>query len=211
MLVYEKETLGFYVSGHPMDRYKKEFRLYKINSIDDVQGFASDRQVTIMAVLVTQTEKKTRDGNEKYATITVDDQTGQLECYISPKLFEKWISIRDSSEPFFIQGHISADNQTGSSKRIWTDNIGRIEEMRKALANSINIYIDILNTKQDTVLKMKEIFLENKGSCHVQIAMTLKDTGDVVLKPDPSWKINPAEKFIERIESLLGEGSVSIL
>ncbi len=114
LLNFEKEVLGIYVSGHPMDEYRdvwqKNITAAAIDFVVDPesgQANAEDNsKVTIGGMITAKTVKSTRNG-QMMAFVTIEDMTGSVEVLVFPKDYEKYRSVLEDDNKIFVKGHVS--------------------------------------------------------------------------------------------------------
>jgi len=109
-LTFEKETLGFYITGHPMDSFAGEIALYANTTTGKLSGLKSDAEVRIGGLVTGLKERMTRRG-EKMATWTLEDLEGTVEVVVFPKTLPESREILTSPEPVFLVGRLKFEEQ----------------------------------------------------------------------------------------------------
>ncbi len=134
-LAYEKEVLGIYVSGHPLEEYeallKKQITATSADFVPDEETKAATlsdgAKVVVGGILESKTIKFTRQ-NQEMAFITLEDLVGSVEVIVFPKDYERYRDILKEEERLFVQGRVSAEEDKAAkliSERIW-----RFEDVR---------------------------------------------------------------------------------
>ncbi len=130
MLNFEKEMLGVYLSGHPMDKYEKKWRenITAVTSdflIDEETGASKvhDGESVIIGGMITGRTIKTTKSNQMMAFMTVEDMIGSLEVIVFPRDYEKYRIVIMSDAKVFVRGRVSAGDET-QAKLICEDIIG---------------------------------------------------------------------------------------
>jgi len=111
----EKETIGFFVTGHPLDDFKTEVQSYTTCTIGDAQTFTSAREVMLGAEVVALREIFTKRG-DRMAFATLEDTTGQIEAVIFSDIFLENDVILKSGEPIWVKAQLEPGD--GSNKVI---------------------------------------------------------------------------------------------
>ncbi len=121
MLNFEKEMLGVYLSGHPMDEYEKKWRenITAVTTdfiIDEETGASKvhDGESVIVGGMITGRTIKTTKSNQMMAFMTVEDMIGSLEIIVFPRDYEKFRSIIMSDAKVFVRGRVSAGDETAA-------------------------------------------------------------------------------------------------
>jgi len=108
MLAFEKETLGFYVSGHPLNKYSDELRLFADASTETLYRFV-DQQVNIGGIIsqVKKTKiKKGRNEGKMMAKFILDDQFGSVECVVFSDLYDKYARWLDNGVAVLVTANV---------------------------------------------------------------------------------------------------------
>jgi DNA polymerase-3 subunit alpha len=138
-LMMERESLGFYISGHPLDEYSHISTKYKIASIKS--EMASDKESFSIPIIVSKiTEKRTRKG-KNMAAVLIEDETGRVETVIFPK---QWSYLKGSVE----EGVVYLANIKAEKQSVADQETGEMNTVLKLMANSFNKleYIEIPKT-----------------------------------------------------------------
>jgi DNA polymerase III alpha subunit len=90
MLAYEKEALGFYISGHPLERYTSEIRRYANTTAATAIDKGERAEVILGGVVAAYQERSMKSGQGKYAFFTLEDQSGQIEFIVQAKKLEEY-------------------------------------------------------------------------------------------------------------------------
>ncbi|MCP4443874.1 MAG: DNA polymerase III subunit alpha, partial [Myxococcales bacterium] len=106
-LQFEKESLGFYISGHPLDRFAGDLKRYaNAIALDFVEERKEPGEYSIGGVVSAYRERPTRRGDGKLAFFQLEDAGGQLEVIVFPKTFEKVREVLTSDEPILCKGTV---------------------------------------------------------------------------------------------------------
>ena len=117
MLAYEKESLGFYISGHPLDRFAGEIRRFTTATTANCMDKGVRAEVTLAGVVVDFQEKSMKSGNGKYAFFKLEDQTGQIEFMVGSKKLDDYREILTRDDPLLVTGTVDAPYGEGETVR----------------------------------------------------------------------------------------------
>lgn len=197
----EKEKLGFYMSGHPFESYRPEFRAFVSDNLDELDPKKSTH-VTVGGLIVELRKIFTKKG-KKMAILTIDDGKGKMETAVFSELLESTQAFLKKDEIVIIQGEISIDAYSNSI-RMRADNIFNIPVARETFGRRM-----LLNIKADTDFQknlqtcyqlMKQY---STGKMPVQIIYQ-NEKGSVRLNIDHHWQISPEDEFMHSINQLPG-------
>ncbi|SDF58511.1 DNA polymerase III subunit alpha [Sporolituus thermophilus] len=198
LLAMEKEMTGFYVTGHPLDKYRDQLNNY--TKIDELMRYA-DGQSASIAGLIAGAKRITTKGGEMMCFATVEDFTNQVEVVIFPRVFEKYGKLLYPDAPVIVTGRI-AHNEEGV--KVLAEVIAALDTAPR------EVRIKILKRQETgrTLELLKEVFRKHPGSTTVYLHLV--DSRRVIRTERQFW-IEPSRAAIEAIESLLGKGSVMVV
>ena len=212
LLTMEKEMLGIYVSGHPLEPYKdKVEKISTMNTIDilssqdpEESGFnrIRDGSPIRLAGIVVEKKNKITKNNNMMAFITVEDLVGSIECIVFPMTYEKYSSYINEDEIIIIEGKLNLSEV--DEPKLIAEKISMLKEY-----NTDKLYLKI-NTLEnpDTFDDLKSIFSKHKGDTPVYV-YNERDKTTVIA--DRSMWINSHDRdAISELKSYLGESCVKI-
>ncbi len=194
ILKMEKEVMGFYISGHPLDKYEKILK-GKYTPIDDIE---KGQSVTLAGVITSLSVKKTKTGSYM-AVFNLIDKTGIIEVVVFPDAYEINKEKIKEDEVVVIKGIVDEDIETEDMKVI-AEEVMKPEEFAKE-ANMINLLISrdtVMNMDLEKLKKLLEEFKDKEGN---QVLITvLGNDFKAILQLPPDFKVEVNPKLIERLE-----------
>ncbi|MBM6551678.1 DNA polymerase III subunit alpha [Marinomonas ostreistagni] len=203
----EKDTLGLYVTGHPIDDYETEIRRFARQKIVDLQP---KRETQVIAGLIVEMRitKSKRGGN--IAFVTLDDRSARIEVAVFPDTFEsvKQYLIKDSV--VVIEGEISIDEFRGGQK-VAARNVLDMAAARIRYVEALRIDWLEQEVTPNNVQKLADAIAPYRGDgCDVVIGFeTQQAVGDVRL--GPQWKIRPDDDLIHELQKQYGKQNVQLV
>lgn len=210
ILTYEKEVLGVYVSGHPLQKYGDTWeRIISHKSFDfsyeDDQGVSMHRlyegQNVIIGGLISEKTIKTVKNNKTMAFIMIEDVYGVVEVIIFPNLYEQYKQLLYEDEKIFVKGRVSIQE----------------EQNAKLICSQIATFDDVIEKKlyirfndQETYELKKEILettIEKNSGEHSVVIYLQKEKMKSELK---GFRIKLTSEVLEALESLVGEDNVKV-
>ncbi|MBW1768086.1 MAG: DNA polymerase III subunit alpha [Deltaproteobacteria bacterium] len=134
----EKEALGFYITGHPLDRFKTEVKRFATCAIHDLLSLSDKSEVKVAGVIENLKIKRTKRG-DRMAIFTLEDSTGSTAVILFPDVFNNYSSLLKSDEPLLISGKTEADN---SSVKIISQEIVELETVKQQSIRAIELNIE---------------------------------------------------------------------
>ena len=199
ILAMEKEMTGFFVTGHPLDAYRAELRgMLQIGQI--LSGECTDNQRVNIAGIVTAAKRLPTKNGETMCFATVEDFTGAVEVVVFPRTFERFGPLLVMDRPVSVAGRLSVSD----------DKSKVIAESVKALGQVTTREVRVRRIRKDQETPavfelLKQTFSEFHGQTTVYLQLLDQKR---LIKTDTAFWINPSSAAIERIEDILGPGSV---
>jgi DNA polymerase-3 subunit alpha len=211
-LAFEKEVMGLYISGHPLQKYEKEIKLYSsAGSIIDLVDKYKNQEIpiTLAGVLTNQQRKTSQKNGNAFAVAVLEDLAGQVETLFFRKILEANEPLIFSDEPVIIQGKLSFD-ETGSPKKLIADSIKTIKEARRSAAAAVHIKIDPIGMDEDTMRTIKKVFDTHKGNCPVffHVTVNAKTGEEKIVKAHNSIGVKPSDELVTEVSALVGKDTV---
>ncbi|WP_076542890.1 DNA polymerase III subunit alpha [Shewanella sp. UCD-KL21] len=205
----ERDTLGLYLTGHPINQYLKELKQYTSGRLKDVHP--TDRGKTMKAAgLVIATRVMITKRGSKMGLVTLDDKSSRLEVMLFTEAFEKFNHLLEKDKILICEGEVSFDDFAGGN-RMTARNIIEIGEARSHFANAVEINITADDINQAWLEQFEQALTPWKnGSVPVIINYQQQEAAGQLRLGD-EWRVNPTDELMLAIESLVGSKNVKIV
>ena len=205
-LSYEKESLGLYFSGHPLDRYTSVLTMKGIHPIAELG--VSSPSVCVGGIVTAARQLKTRRG-DAMAVFTLTDQSAGLEVVVFPEAFRKCHALTTNDTMVVVRGKFERDDET--TKMIASD-ISLIEELDTSVFKEITVQLTAPRHDRKTFKELAKIFSAHNGDRAISVELQVPHNGEVlkVLADLDQVRIKPSLQLIEDIENVCGKGTVSL-
>ncbi|MBL1322069.1 MAG: DNA polymerase III subunit alpha [Methylophaga sp.] len=200
LLVAEKETLGLYLSGHPIDRYIDELALFipkKISELDapESKGYKRNEKSVITAGLIVAIRTMKGKKGGRMAFITLDDQTARLEVRVFAEVYEQYQDQLQPDKLVVIQGKIGQDNFTGGLAAT-AETVYNITRAREMCGKSLRITLDNKTGIADVVAPMQTVLTPFRdGLTTIELEYINKEARTLIRLGD-DWKVSPTDSLI---------------
>ncbi|MFN2603927.1 MAG: DNA polymerase III subunit alpha [Gemmatimonadaceae bacterium] len=151
-LAKEKETLGFYISGHPLEPYRVECELFSTHKAADLKGWLADPMTLAVVVTGIRRQMSKRSGSE-FARLTVEDFSGSAEVMVFP---EKWSVLSDQVKtdvPILLKGGYLRRDETSDNATFVVESITRMAELRASGQVMISIQLSRDPTRDPEIMR----------------------------------------------------------
>jgi DNA polymerase-3 subunit alpha len=234
-LTYEKETLGLYWTGHPIDRYADDLREYgakttaalvprregALTVADDGEEAAGEtvarpdnaggngrvaEDISIGGIVAGLRPLKTRKG-DRMCVFTLDDAGGSVEVVVFPEAFKQFGHYAENGRSVLVHGRFERDDE---SVRILASEIAPIEMVRERLAKSVAIRLSMPPHGRATFERLLELLAQHKGDRRVAFVIFEQDRHLRVTADVSGMRVRPSEQLVSEVEKICGAGSVSL-
>ena len=199
----EKDTLGFYLTGHPAEPYLQEFKGF-INPVAKLNY--RNTKKTFVCGLVNSVRRILTKRGKKLAIINLEDSSGMIDIVAFSEIFEEKANLVVTGKIIVVEGELGQDNYTGGVK-ITAMAISSLDEARTRFAKFLAITI----TEGDNTLipRLQSLFKEHGGDCVVQIRYANKDA-KAAINLAANWCVNPSDDLLNTLVELLDEARVEV-
>ena len=171
-LEFERETLGIYVSGHPLDEYADSIRRTASTTVVDIKKDAEEKDIdgkrVTLAGLVTGKKIKITKSNTQMAFVKFEDITGTMEVVVFPKILQKCDAFLDGDLPVVISGRLDSAEE-GTPKLLAEE----IKPLNAGGGTCLKVTID--KGKEFIIDKIRPLILKNKGDSDLELSVNGKD------------------------------------
>ena len=207
LLKYEKETLGFYITGHPLMRYQNYLMNLNTTTTETLSDFQDGQEVKCCGVISAKRLATTKTG-KKMAYLKLEDLAGSVEVIVFPDLYATAAPRLVSDEPLLIHGILDRGEK---GTKIKATRVESVTLPPDPSITGLTINLRAAKTTQADLIQLKEILLRHKGSCSVHLKLTLSEDqpGTVsIIALDRSLWVNPTKALLSEIEETFGKGTV---
>ncbi|MCK5894754.1 MAG: DNA polymerase III subunit alpha [Endozoicomonadaceae bacterium] len=202
----EKETLGLYLTGHPIDEYEKEIRHFVRNRVVDLQ-LGRDK-VNIAGFIVALRVMKNKRG-DKMGFITLDDRSGRIEVSIFSEVFTKHQHLLVKDTLVIVEAEISMDDYSGCQKAV-AKKVLSLVEARSHYAKEIEIVINRADCCTSFEQRLQQVFTDHNGQTPISIQYERVDARAKIRLGD-QWQVSPHDELLQKLRGQFGKDRVNIV
>jgi len=207
LLAYEKEALGFYISGHPLDRYASEIRRFTNATAANCTEKGERAEVILGGVVAVYQERPMKNGQGKYAFFTLEDHSGQIEYIVNSKKVEEYREILSKDEPLLVTGTVDTPFGEGETARerlrfLDAKPLARVRAEKSSLLD-IKLNADLVS--EDQLRALEKVLRTHTGGCRAVLRMEIPMRSETVLALGDDYKIAASDDLLARIEQIFGD------
>ena len=199
----ERETLGLYLTGHPINQYRKELKHYTAGRLVDVQPTERDVSATV-AGLVISTRVLVNKKGKRWGLITLDDKSARMDVRFFPEQFEIYQELLQNNNILVISGQVSFDNFSGGITMTARD-VSTIEAVREKRIRSIIMKVKMQDVNANFFDKLQNVLEPYKyGTCPIKVKY---ERPDIVaeLSLGTEWCVTPSDDLLANLSRLVAQ------
>ena len=212
LLAYEKATLGFYVTAHPLSEHAKLLENYATVETTDLGSLTEDTEV-VLGGMITRvritTTKSGRSAGAKMAFVTLEDLNGSVEAVVFSSDYERDAPLIRPDGLVFLRGKVDRRREQPS---IRVSEVIEWEQGPERLAEKVLLRLNCSLIDQQTLEKLKQLCLAHPGRCPLLLAMTTSRGLTATIRCNGKMgAVSPSKDFVAGLENLLGPEHVVLV
>ncbi|MBF0330587.1 MAG: DNA polymerase III subunit alpha [Candidatus Omnitrophica bacterium] len=212
VLSFEKELLGFYLSGHPLDRYVVEIQTFTNTTTKSLAGMTDAQPVSIIAMLKGVRNTVTKSRGERMAILSLEDLEGMAEAVVFPEVYKTVSSHIKDGAVVVVKGKVTLrkdrDGNLTGQRNIVVDDLRDINEIYNLVKL---IRIDMTKVGSDKLPIMKKKFENFPGNVPVHLQIDTRNNRGVEIKVGRDLYVTPSEVLMDEIKSVVGENGFKVV
>jgi DNA polymerase III subunit alpha len=209
LLDAEKALIGFYVTGHPLDRFADEIALYGVTPTSDVsigRRLQQRDETTVAGVVSEYRERPLKSGGGRMAFIKLEDKSGECEVMVFSTVFAQYEEPLKSGEPLLIKGNYTEEGDAEARVgKLRAAEIIRLVDARKRYVRRVSVEIRAEEALGDELERLHKLFAQHRGACKTQLIIQINHPDGMgraeLALPDTLW-IEPSDMFLMSVERL---------
>ncbi|MBF0123132.1 MAG: DNA polymerase III subunit alpha, partial [Candidatus Omnitrophica bacterium] len=205
LLAFEKELLGFYLSGHPLDRYQVEIGTFTNATSKKLSRMSEGASVVMIALISRIKLTSTKKTGERMAILGLEDMDSTIEAIVFPKAYQLVSQYIKDSAVVVVKGTLSLKEET---PKIFVDDLRDINEIYRLIRM---ITLDMTKSSPEKLILIKKRFERFPGKIPVHLQIDTKNHRSVEIKVGRELHVSPSEVLMDEIKSIVGEGCFKVV
>jgi DNA polymerase III subunit alpha len=210
-LAAEKEILGFFITGHPLEKYKDKLHDLQALTTAEISAVKSstgkDESITTAGMITNVRVLKSKKG-DFYAQGALEDMEGSVEMIVFPEAFRKLQDKVKLEVPVLVRGGLRIEE--GVNPKLTVNDIILLEDAKVPLPRALRIRIPAESANESTIDNLHGLFRQCKGEA--KVLFDVERPGDfMVVMEAEGYNVQPDRNFLARVEELCGRGAVRII
>jgi DNA polymerase-3 subunit alpha len=212
-LAREKQSLGFYVSGHPLDRYGVDLARFDVVAASALADMQPWSKVRVGGVVEGYRERIFKGGGGKVAFFVLEDTGGRVEVKVRQNQIETYAAVLTSGEPVLVSGKVSfpqveegaEESDAPKEPTLLLDEAVPLSDAIRAQTKSIALKLSARRARRDQIGRLGDILRQSPGPCPVSLTITLEDGAEAMLSLGKEMRVEPSDAMLAELEKLFGE------
>jgi len=207
LLAWEKETLGYFVSGHPLDRFAAELARHAKKSLAELISDASSVECKVAGIVADLRTRRTKKG-DLMAVFSLEDMTGAVETVVFPRDYSRLETHLKADSPIIVTGRFEFEDEL--SYKIISSDIQPLSGYAERNARSLFIRAAIERLSPDCATELYRLLERNRGETGVNVELYHRSDFRVTIQSEDFVKVKSSPDLIRQIEQICGTGSVEV-
>ena len=204
----EKETLGFYISGHPLTGYEEALKDFADSDVDRLSGLNHGTVVALGGVVMDLNLRTTKKG-DRFGLFQLEDQFGSVKIVAWPDVFSRANGVMQNDAAVLVRGRLEIDD--GGAITIIAEEIQSLENIRERSARSVVLHFDV-NSVDDKKLDRLHLLLDkNRGECGIIFEVRLDDGSIARVQPNQHVRVKVTPSLTNSIKEIMADCSVELV
>jgi DNA polymerase-3 subunit alpha len=202
----EKEMLGFYVTGHPLEEYDEKAEALATHTTSTLEGLAKSTEVALCGILTSVNRRRNKDG-KLWASLQIEDREGGIEAMVFSTQYERLQNALEEDKAVLIRGLVYPEEN--APPKISVQDIVALENARVSMPSLIAIKIKVSEDESDRVEQLQQLFARKPGATEVRLRLEKVRDFSVIL--DLASKIRPDKEFKSEVARMFGSEALEVL
>lgn len=205
-LAHEKELLGFYVSGHPLDAYADKIAELATHDSSRMEGLEKGNEVAMCGVITGLQRRRNREG-KPWASMTLEDREGSVEAMVFTTSYESLAASLVEDQAVLVRG--GALPEEGNPTKVSIKEIIPLDVARVSLPSLIGIKVKVGRNGIDKATELHQLFARKKGETEVRLRIEAPRDFSVIL--DVPLRVRPDREFKAELTRICGPEALEVL
>lgn len=202
-LKIEKDVVGFYISGHPLDQFKLEIENFCTCTVDKVENYKG-QEISVGGIVTKAMERYGKNGNP-FGIFAIEDYADSLEMIMFGEEYLKNRHLLAIGNFLYITGRVEERRGQPGVWQLMPKRIQLLQEIRDKMAKSLILKLPANSVDADFMENIEQILQDHPGQCNLEFQLFDQEEKIAVSLRSKKYRINPANNLIEKIESLPAE------
>jgi len=200
----EKEGIGFYITGHPLEKYTLELRKTTTATSSTVLQCRDGERITLGGIVTSFRKKLTKKGDQM-GLFRLEDLEGAIEVILVPNVFQKYTGLLTEDLPVLVKGYVSVSE--GELPKLRAETVKPLS-LTTSSGEQYLIELRAAGLRSQTMHQLQQLLLQHHGDCPVVFKYIDSDNTITRIKAGSQFSVLPSKQLKQQLDMLIGENSV---
>ena len=206
-LADEKELVGFYVSGHPLEPYEKLLSRHATHTIEQLASLPTRSMARVGGLVTTVQKGSSKKTGKPYAMVTLEDMSGTATILAMNESYEKYVDLFVANQPLLVTAEVS----TGEDKpKLFPQEILRLDDAPRKFTKRIQLRMRAEQLQGSRLEELRSVMEAHKGGVPVYLCLRLPGGEAVWIEPNDRYQVMASRAFEEAVVGMFGEDAVQV-
>jgi DNA polymerase III subunit alpha len=204
LLSFEKAAVGFFMSGHPMERYAAEAARLTGSTTSSLAACSDRDEICLAGIVMEFSERKTKAG-KRLGLGAIEDLQGRVNLIVFGRELEEYGQVLRSEEPLFIKGTVLVDErEDGEEKKIRLVEAVPLLDVRTKRTKEVHVHLDGTAFASDDLERLKKLLEKSPGRCDAFLEVTLPGRSRTTINLPEQFRLAPSDDLLGGLRQLPG-------
>jgi DNA polymerase-3 subunit alpha len=204
-LAGEYSVLGFYISGHPLDKYAGRLKDLNAAELATMESRRNNEDLVVAGIIVQIRPMRSRRG-ARWAILTLQDRTGVIEALVFPEAFAKLEAILKANTPLLVKGRVAVEDV---GTRLIVADARLLDQVTDRPPSQLRVRVDLSTVDTGALDRLQKLFSSRPGRCRVTFDLVKDDGTEATLEAGSA--VLADRELVERVREICGTDSVALV
>jgi DNA polymerase-3 subunit alpha len=205
LLAAEYATLGFYISGHPLDKYAGRLKELTAIELSSVEGKHNGEDIVVAGIIAHSRPMRSRRG-ARWMIITLQDRTGVIEALAFPEAFQKLEPLLKAATPLLVKGRVAVEDV---GTRLIISDARVLDQVIERPPSLLRVRVDLKALDTSVLDQLGALFTSRPGRCRVAFELIHDDGTEATIEATSAVRAD--RELVERVRAICGSDSVAVV
>ncbi len=205
LLAAEYTTLGFYISGHPLDKYAGRLQELGAVELSTMESRRNNEEIVVVGIIVQSRPMRSRRG-ARWVILTLQDRTGVVEALVFPEAFQKLEPVFKAATPLLVKGRVAVEDV---GTRLIVADVRPLDEVVDRIPSVLRVRVDLAALNTGALDRLLELFSSRPGRCRVAFELVKEDGSQATLEATSA--VQADRELVDRVREICGTSSVAVV
>jgi DNA polymerase III subunit alpha len=205
LLAAEYSTLGFYISGHPLDKYAGRLKDLAAVELSTIENRRNGEDIVVAGIIVQSRPMRSRRG-ARWSILTLQDRTGVIDALVFPEAFQKLEPLLKAATPLLVKARVAVEDV---GTRLIVADARVLDQVTDRPPSLLRVRVDLNALNTGALDRLQDLFSRRPGRCRVAFELVKDDGTEAILEAGSA--VQADVELVERVREICGTDSVAVV